>query len=1122
MKHKNKVRVLFLTLLVVLVGISFPQLRAAAAEVWNTEPITKLTYQVTINNSQGVTQFDWEATGSNWVAVNAQVPVKGDGSYSFSVELDYVSGMKNLGYISNVSREEEQDIAQLMTVTVNQITVNDKYALIYEVAPVLEPESGNNGISNIWNTAVGEKVCKSDNAYLALDQADGALTLYVKGEEEEFGQASASQKYVEAMGSGWNLGNSFDGFDADLSVEDGGETAWGNPMVTRELIQAVKAKGYKSIRIPMTVYRRYTVNESAGTDEYKYIINPDWLARYKQVVDWAVEEGMYVMVNIHHDSWIWLKDWNGSTDEEAYRMFTDFWKQIATYFASEPEQVCFETINEPQFSDEANAQSLLNAINLSAYNIIRGTAGNETRMIVMPTLNTNHEKGAPLAQLIKELNDEYIIATIHYYSEWVYSANLGKTGFDEELWLDGNGNSYTPRDAADSMMRAIVEQFVSKNIGVIVGEYGLLGYDTSEGCLQTGEELKYYEYMNAIARENKVCLMFWDNGSGIERVDGMYNWKQPLGGNMLEHSMSERSSYATGLDSIYFNHAISEDVNIPLTLNGNSFVEIEGLTEGVDYTYDAVSATVSLKASYVNSLYQNAGYGTMVDLIMKFNAGADWHEYLIKFTAPVISAATGTRSAGITIPVMFNGSKVRRMSAYEGDNRVGPNSSWWSYLQYDSAFHVNYAEGTLSLTSDFFADSSVGNGEMVLKVEYYDGQTVDIVMQIDGDKVNSVAVGKQPEESAEPSEEESTAPTEDEGTEVTVTQDGIQVTLTTDKKEYSQGEKITVSFTVTNTNDFDITNISLEALIPVGYQLSEDSNETMQLDSLAAGESVTFTVVFVAKKSDTGNHSGQNTGQNSNNPSAGTGDTNYAALWMVLLAAAMLAFEILLLKKRNGKHLFIILFGIAVGGIMLLGASTDVYAAKESKSIAISTVVNMNGNPLSIEAILKYDAVGEDESFDRYAMLNEDVTANEFVQLMGNGINLGNTMEAYGHVSPGIGQSTEIYETLWGQPVTTKEMIRGMKAAGFATIRIPIAWTNAMNFESGDYTIGEDYLNRVDEIINYALDEEMYVIINDHWDGSWWGRFGSASAETRAEAMEMYVSMWTQLAERYGMYGDHL
>lgn len=155
-------------------------------------------------------------------------------------------------------------------------------------------------------------------------------------------------------------------------------------------------------------------------------------------------------------------------------------------------------------------------------------------------------------------------------------------------------------------------------------------------------------------------------------------------------------------------------------------------------------------------------------------------------------------------------------------------------------------------------------------------------------------------------------------------------------------------------------------------------------------------------------------------------------------------------------------------------------------------------------------------------VMRKDLTALELADLMGNGINLGNTMEAYGHTSLGVGADVSAYETLWGCPVTTQEMVTGMKEAGFTALRVPVAWTNAMNYESGDYTIGEDYLNRVEEIINYALNEDMYVIINDHWDGGWWGMFGSANEETRAQAMELYTSMWTQIANRYKEYSDHL
>ena len=143
------------------------------------------------------------------------------------------------------------------------------------------------------------------------------------------------------------------------------------------------------------------------------------------------------------------------------------------------------------------------------------------------------------------------------------------------------------------------------------------------------------------------------------------------------------------------------------------------------------------------------------------------------------------------------------------------------------------------------------------------------------------------------------------------------------------------------------------------------------------------------------------------------------------------------------------------------------------------------------------------------------LNAIEVTELMGNGINLGNTMEAYGRSSHGVGKATSLYETAWGQPVTTQEMVSGMKAAGFDTLRVPVAWTNAMNYEDGDYTINQSYLDRVGEIIDYAINADMFVIVNDHWDGGWWGMFGSATEVTRNAAMDMYIEMWTQIATEY-------
>ena len=152
-------------------------------------------------------------------------------------------------------------------------------------------------------------------------------------------------------------------------------------------------------------------------------------------------------------------------------------------------------------------------------------------------------------------------------------------------------------------------------------------------------------------------------------------------------------------------------------------------------------------------------------------------------------------------------------------------------------------------------------------------------------------------------------------------------------------------------------------------------------------------------------------------------------------------------------------------------------------------------------------------------VMRTGIDAYDIVKEMGAGTNLGNTLESCG---TWIGtSSTSNYETAWGQPVTTQEMIDGMKAAGFDSIRIPVAWSNMMA-DNGTYTINEKYFNRVETVLNYALNADMYVIINIHFDSGWWARFGSKTEQERKDAMTKYKTMWTQIANRFQEYSDRL
>jgi endoglucanase len=142
-----------------------------------------------------------------------------------------------------------------------------------------------------------------------------------------------------------------------------------------------------------------------------------------------------------------------------------------------------------------------------------------------------------------------------------------------------------------------------------------------------------------------------------------------------------------------------------------------------------------------------------------------------------------------------------------------------------------------------------------------------------------------------------------------------------------------------------------------------------------------------------------------------------------------------------------------------------------------------------------------------------EITTMELVKEMGIGINLGNTFESTGDWISGI--SVTSYETAWGSPIITEEMIKGYADEGFGVLRIPVSWSNMMG---EDYTINPDYLARVKEVADWALDSDLYVILNLHWDGGWFEKFPTE----KEESMYKYSRIWTQLADAFQNYDDYL
>lgn len=184
----------------------------------------------------------------------------------------------------------------------------------------------------------------------------------------------------------------------------------------------------------------------------------------------------------------------------------------------------------------------------------------------------------------------------------------------------------------------------------------------------------------------------------------------------------------------------------------------------------------------------------------------------------------------------------------------------------------------------------------------------------------------------------------------------------------------------------------------------------------------------------------------------------------------------------------------------------------EAKTVTIAGGATVEGTTINATMTVKDNGTMRKDTTSQYLIKNE----------MGLGVNLGNTMEATkGQDEMASCTEATDFEQAWGAPLTTQEYIDSMHSYGVNTLRIPIAWTSMMSTD-GKYTINEKFMGRVEQIVNYALNNGMYVVINDHWDYGWWGMFGSADETMAANAWVKYEAMWTQIAEHFKGYSDHL
>jgi endoglucanase len=532
------------------------------------------------------------------------------------------------------------------------------------------------------------------------------------------GRPLTAQATVAAMQPGWNLGNTFDAVGPD-------ETAWGNPRVTEEFLENLKAQGFKSIRIPVT----WDQHLGEAPD---YQIDPEWLARVQEVVGWALEDGLYVMINMHHDSWLWVESLPTQHDTVLAR-YTAVWTQVAETFRDASPKLLFESINEPFFNgssgDTENA-ALIAELNTTFHDVVRASGGNNaTRLLVLPTLFTADDQIwlDGLLDTITGLDDPNLVATFHFYGFWPFSVNIaGFTRFDETV----------QQDLTDRFDR-VHDALVAAGIPVILGEYGLLGFDRDIGAIERGEKLKFFEFFGHYARASQFTTMLWDNGQHFGRT--AFEWNDPDLYRQIRASWIVRSGTAsTDLVFVGGSEAVA-DQTVTLNPNGNRLVGLfqgrQRLIRGRDYTVSGDQLTFS--AALLARLTSSGEYGVNAVLTARFSRGASWKFQVITFDPPVLAGADGTTDSFV-IPAAFNGDLLATMEArYADGSNAGPQD-WTSFKEFDWTFAPDYQANELTLRPAFF-DEVNDDAPVTLTFHFWSGATVEYTVTKSGTTVTGSA-----------------------------------------------------------------------------------------------------------------------------------------------------------------------------------------------------------------------------------------------------------------------------------------------------------------------------------------------------------------------------------------------
>ncbi|MCH5288062.1 MAG: glycoside hydrolase family 5 protein [Christensenellaceae bacterium] len=338
--------------------------------------------------------------------------------------------------------------------------------------------------------------------------------------------------YLKSMGVGWNLGNTFDahvdgaswfrGTELDL------ETAWVGVKTSEALIAALHDMGFSTIRVPVSWHEHVS-----GED---FAISEAWLGRVQEVVDYAINQGMHVILNTHHDVYPEFYYPSSEHFEQSEKYLTAIWTQLAARFADYDDHLIFESMNEPRLKDTSSewyfnatnpeckdSADCINRLNQVFVNTVRASGGNNaTRYLMVPGYCAAPENALnEFFVLPEDTADNRIIVSVHAYTPYSFALQDGGTA-------SFTGGATNQGSEINRFITSLYNTYISQGIPVVIGEFGA----RDKGNLQARVDFAAFYAAAASARNIPCC--WWDNGafSGSGEVFGLIRrdsceWQYP-------------------------------------------------------------------------------------------------------------------------------------------------------------------------------------------------------------------------------------------------------------------------------------------------------------------------------------------------------------------------------------------------------------------------------------------------------------------------------------------------------------------------------------------------------------------------------------------------------------------